>query len=124
MSVSKSRLRAACGLVAAGLLASTCSVAAAATEFDPLLAIPEVLEGGSALPGDHVPPSCPVVWDASQPLTLGAAVDVALCNNAQIRAAWASIKSQAGTLGEARAAYLPTASVSMSRTIDKMRYPG
>ena len=119
MSARTLRVGAACGLVAVGLLASPCG----ASDYDPLLAIPDVLETGVALPGDKAPPSCPVEWDASQPLTLGTAVDVALCNNAQIRSAWASIKGQAATLGEARAAYLPTASVSMSRTADELRYP-
>ena len=120
MSARRLRFRAACGLVAVGLLASPCG----ASDFDPLLAIPDVLETGVALPGDSVPPTCPVELDSTQPLTLGVAVDVALCSNAQIRAAWASIKVQAGTLGEARAAYLPTASISMGRTADEMRYPG
>jgi outer membrane protein len=54
---------------------------------------------------------------------LTAAVDVALCNNPQIRAAWASIKIQAGAVGEARAAYLPTISATASRLRNHTAYP-
>jgi len=92
--------------------------------FDPLLAMPDALEMGVTLPGDTVPPPCPVQKDFSTPLTLGEAADLALCNNPQIQVAWANIKIQAAALGEARSAYLPTLSGSVSRINDEIRYPG
>jgi outer membrane protein len=92
--------------------------------FDPLLVAPDALETGVTLPGDSAPPLCPAQKDFASPLTLGEAVDLALCNNPQIQAAWANIKIQAAALGEARAAYLPTLSASASRINDETRYPG
>lgn len=92
--------------------------------FDPLLAAPAALEMGVTLPGDATPPPCPAQRDLSIPLTLGEAVDLALCNNPQIQVTWANIKIQAASLGEARAAYLPILSGSASRINDKTRYPG
>lgn len=91
---------------------------------DPLHTLPKVIESGVVLPGDAKPVSCPVGKDFSTSLALAEAVDLALCNNPQIRAAWAAIKVQAGAVGEARAAYLPT----LSGTTNYMRthtvYPG
>jgi outer membrane protein len=52
------------------------------------------------------------------------AVDLALCNNPQLKGTWASIKVQAAAVGEARAAYLPTLSVSTSRLQDRTEFPG
>ena len=89
---------------------------------DPLLVAPEVLETGITLPGDGAPVPCPVQKDFSVPLALGEAVDLALCNNPQIKASWANIKIQAGAVGEARAAYLPTLTGSLGRTNDQIRY--
>ncbi len=51
-------------------------------------------------------------------------MDVALCNNPQIRAAWAAIKVQAGAVGEARAAYLPTLSGTTNLMANRTIYPG
>jgi outer membrane protein TolC len=54
------------------------------------------------------------------PLTLADVVDLALCNNPQTRALWASARQQAAQLGVSTAAYLPTlsalASVSNNQT--------
>ncbi|HWQ26129.1 MAG TPA: TolC family protein [Chlorobaculum sp.] len=81
---------------------------------DPLGARPARLHTGALLPdGSFI--ACPSTTDLSQPLELESAVDIALCNNPQIRSAWAAIKIQAGVLGEARAAYLPNMKVSISR---------
>ena len=81
---------------------------------DPLSANPARLRKGATLPdGSFI--ACPASEDLSQPLELDSAVDIALCNNPQIRSAWAAIKIQAGVLGEARAAYLPTMNVSINR---------
>lgn len=94
---------------------------------DPLLAVPEVIDSGTVLPGDAAPPPCPAQYDFdsdfAEPLALAVAVDVALCNNPQIRSVWAAIKIQAGAVGEARAAYLPTISGTASRLRNRTRYP-
>ncbi|MDP2875889.1 MAG: TolC family protein [Holophaga sp.] len=89
---------------------------------DPLRTMPEVVEQGVTLPGDSAPIPCSVQKDFSHPLALGEAVDLALCNNPQIRSTWADIKIQAGAVGEARAAYLPALTGSLSRTNDQIRY--
>ncbi|NTU57672.1 MAG: TolC family protein [Chlorobiaceae bacterium] len=81
---------------------------------DPLGAQPGRLHTGSALPDGSLI-ACPATIDLSEPLEPGSAIDVALCNNPQISSSWAGIKIQAGALGEARAAYLPTMRVSVSR---------
>jgi outer membrane protein len=90
---------------------------------DPLWTRPPVLESGATLPGDAAPAVCPAAPDLSQPLALADAVDLALCNNPQIKAAWASIKLQAGAVGEARAAYLPTITATASRLRTRTAYP-
>jgi len=54
------------------------------------------------------------------PLTLTDVVDLALCNNPQTRALWASARAQAAQVGASTAAYLPTlaatANVSKNRS--------
>ncbi|WP_180278358.1 TolC family protein [Janthinobacterium sp. BJB301] len=79
-----------------------------------------------AQPLDAAP--CPSTHDAgvllTVPLTLPAAVDLALCHNAQVHGAWAGIRLQAAGLGEARAAYLPTLNAGASRVHDRTAYPG
>ncbi len=67
---------------------------------------------------------CPSTYDAGVPLTLPAAVDLALCRNAQVHGAWAGIRLQAAGVGEARAAYLPTLNAGLSRVHDRTAYPG
>ncbi|MCX5875930.1 MAG: TolC family protein [Deltaproteobacteria bacterium] len=89
---------------------------------DPLRTMPEVVDTGVILPGDTAPIPCSVQKDFSRPLALAEAVDLALCNNPQIRSAWADIKIQAGAVGEARAAYLPALTGSLNRTKDQIRY--
>jgi outer membrane protein len=91
---------------------------------DPLRVMPKEIAGGALLPGDSSAAPCPVQKDFAKPLGLGDAVDLALCNNAQIRAAWANIKVQAAASGEAWAAFLPTLSGTVSRINDQTRYPG
>ncbi|MBY0579094.1 MAG: TolC family protein [Burkholderiales bacterium] len=86
---------------------------------DPLQTVPDVILTGVTLPGDGVPVPCPAQKNFAMPLNLGEAVDLALCNNAQIRAAWANIKIQAAATGEARAAYWPTLSGTASRINDQ-----
>ncbi|MGK5030075.1 TolC family protein [Janthinobacterium sp. MDT1-19] len=75
-------------------------------------------------PGELDAAPCSPRYEASVPLTLPAAVDLALCHNAQVHGAWAGIKLQAAGLGEARAAYLPTLNAGVSRVHDRTAYPG
>ncbi len=107
-----------------GSVLVSCPASAFHFMTDPLRAAPPVLETGTTLPGDQAPAPCPVSEDFSQPLSLARAVDLALCNNPQIQAAWADIKVQAAAVGEARAAYLPTLSASVGRLRTNTNYPG
>lgn len=90
---------------------------------DPWYASPEVIRSGVILPGDDGSASCPAQKDFATPLALGEAVDLALCNNAQIKMTWAGIKVSAAAAGEAKAAYLPTVSATLSRLNDQTRHP-
>ena len=92
--------------------------------FDPLSTMPDVVGRERLLPGDPGTLACPVWKDFSTPLALDEAVDLSLCNSPQIREAWAKIKIQAGAVGEARAAYLPTLTGAVSHLSDKTSYPG
>jgi outer membrane protein len=89
---------------------------------DPLRTMPDVVEKGVVLPGDAAPVPCGAPKDFTRPLSLGEAVDIALCNNPQIKSSWAAIKIQAGALGEARAAYLPVLNGALNRTNDQIHY--
>ena len=88
---------------------------------DPLFTAPDLLTDGLRLPGDTDALDCPApvgakdTFDFKEPLALSVAVDMALCRNPQVRYAWAAIKVQAGALGEAKAAYLPTLNASVSK---------
>ncbi|WP_282508504.1 TolC family protein [Burkholderia cepacia] len=90
---------------------------------DPLLSRPSVLDVGPRLPGDDMPVACPSSFDLTKPLTVGDAIDIALCLNPRIRGTWASIRIQAAVLGEARAAWLPTVNGSISQLTTYNRYP-
>lgn len=50
------------------------------------------------------------------PLTLSAAVDLALCRNPNTRSAWATAQQQAAVLGAAEGAYLPTVAATGTET--------
>lgn len=91
---------------------------------DPLGTRPPVLDTGATLPGDATPLLCPPPVDLSESVSLSDVVDLALCSNPQIKAAWASIKVQAAALGEARAAYWPTLSGTVSQLHTSTVYPG
>lgn len=90
---------------------------------DLLHTTPQILEKGVILPGDQAAVACHETKDLLQPLTFDRAVDMALCNNPQLKYSWANIKVQAGALGEARAPYLPTVTGSLNRTHDRTIYP-
>ena len=83
-----------------------------------------LLASAAAQSGEHEAAPCPSAYEASVPLTLPAAIDLALCRNAQVHGAWAGIRLQAAGLGEARAAFLPTLNAGLSRVHDRMAYPG
>jgi len=98
--------------------------------FDPLRTVPPMLSNGIILPGDAAPLPCPNasihpdVEGNPKPLGLIDAIDIALCTNPQLKSSWAAIKVQAAALGEAKAAYLPTASAELSHVDDRTTYPG
>lgn len=76
------------------------------------------------LPGDTSAVACPEMsLEANATLGLAKAIDLALCNNAQLRDAWVNIRVQAAALGQARAAYWPTLSASVSELADRTGYP-
>jgi len=92
-----------------------------ATPFvDPLLTRPPLLDTGNVLPGDTAALPCSGAdQPLPQPLTLGAAVDVALCHNPRLQRTWSTIRQHAAQLGEARAAYLPTLQLGVTRQSDR-----
>lgn len=93
------------------LLAACLAWPQQAAAFDPL-----------GTEGDIAPGPFPATQDAAscdrgkirKPLQLGDVVDLALCNNPQTRALWASARAQAATVGVNMAAYLPTLSAQAS----------
>ncbi|MGE8162797.1 TolC family protein [Paraburkholderia sp. NPDC080076] len=91
---------------------------------DPLLTRPPALDAGTTLRGDASPVACPVEADFAQPLSLTTAVGVGLCHNPQVQGAWAGIRQRAAALGEARSAYLPTLTGSVSQLRNRTGYPG
>ena len=91
--------------------------------LDPLQSRPPQLASGKVLPGDSQAHACDGAPALSSPLSLSDAIDLALCHNPQVQAAWAGIKLQAAQVGEARAAYLPTLNAGASRLSQKTRYP-
>jgi outer membrane protein len=119
------------GKLKLGVLGVVMSASASALEFpytlqDPLFTRPNVLELGSALAGDGGAFACtsasPENLDGKEPLALITAVDMALCHNPQVKSAWAGIKVQAGALGEARAAFVPTLNATVSKLDNETRY--
>jgi outer membrane protein len=91
---------------------------------DPLLARPPLLDTGAVLPGDTAPVACGARPDFTQPLTLSESVDLGLCHAPKISVAWAVIRQQAAAVGEARAAYLPTLTASVTGQRNQISYPG
>jgi outer membrane protein len=117
------------GLTASLLLGGTLATQSragdpAALVSDPLRVQPRALRDGIPLPGDEAVPNCATDFVPRQPLDLERAADIALCNSPKTRVTWERIKEQAGTLGEARAAYLPSASGSYTWQREINTYPG
>jgi len=68
--------------------------------------------------------ACPTALEAGSVLSLAFAVDLALCNNAEVRIAWAGIRERAAAVGVARASYWPNLSVNASELNERAGYPG
>lgn len=91
---------------------------------DPLHVDPPLLRIGSVLPGDAQPVPCAqATRDFTPELSLADAVDIALCGNPTVQAAWAGIKEQASAVGVAKAAYLPSVNGALSGLSDHTWYP-
>lgn len=91
---------------------------------DPMSTIPPRISNGPSFP-DSAPIACPSIVNLSIPLGLTEAIDLTLCNNAQLKYAWAGIKNQAAALGEASSAYFPTANFTYSPHQEtRVKYPG
>lgn len=109
--------------LAFALAASTSSLACAQSleqwSRDPLNAMPAGLADGSLAPA-----TCLEHKALAEPIVLADAIDLSLCNNPQVQAAWAAIKQQAAALGAARAAYLPTLQANLGRLRTRTAYPG
>ncbi len=112
-----------CYLPTAALHARDLEDALTAPFEDPLQTRPKILDRGAQLPGDREPFQCSQGKQFDSPLSLSEAVDIALCNNPQVRVAWTGIKLQAAALGNAESAYLPTLSANASRMRTGTSYP-
>jgi outer membrane protein len=91
---------------------------------DPLRVSPRELSTPQHLPDDTSPPDCSAPVALGRPLSLVDVVDLALCTNPQVKATWAGVKAGAASLGEAKAAYLPTLTAGLSRVQDRTSFPG
>ena len=91
---------------------------------DPLRTLPPIIANGDTLPNDQSPVLCPVQKDFKEVLVLPEAIDIALCNNPQLRSTWVEIKYRAAQLGEARSTYLPTISATATDQKTRTNYPG
>ncbi|MYM86253.1 TolC family protein [Rugamonas sp. FT82W] len=83
---------------------------------DPSVVYADLATNGLQLPRDGGSQTCATADLRGRPLTLVGAIDYTICRNPQLRAAWAVVRQQVNALGEARAAYLPTASLNVGRT--------
>ncbi len=79
----------------------------------------------------HVMPSTPPVLSPAQapcgavparPLTVPDLVDIALCHNPQIAAAWANVRAQAAGIGLAKSNNYPTVSGAVGPTLNRVDY--
>jgi outer membrane protein len=117
MSVKKS------SLAFLALMAATAVNAGDWYPTDPLFVSPAIIDTNQHGLNEQSELNCTSAKAISSPLSLGEAIDVALCNNAQIKVAWASIKQQSAQLGQARATYLPTINVSTTHQYSGIDYP-
>jgi len=70
------------------------------------------------------PAAAPCAVEPTGPLTLPDLVDLALCHNPATAVAWAASRSAAANVGIARAASLPTVSVTVGPTLSRTDYFG
>src|SRR6266513_3106684 len=110
--------------VAASVTVSSRGQEFAPSGSDPLRVDPQVLHQGVRLPGDSQAPGCTESLSRDQPLDLERAASFALCNSPKARATWEAIEVQAGVLGEAKAAYLPSVVSSLTVQRERNLFPG
>jgi outer membrane protein len=67
---------------------------------------------------------CPYDRTSDSEFSLAYAVDLALCSNAEIQIASASVRIRAAELGESRAAYWPSVNATVSEVREITSYPG
>jgi len=93
---------------------------AGAGGIDPFLTYGKVAGSvaGNMLDADDDSDPC-VFGPPAQPLELPEAVERALCNNPQTRAAWAGAKVQTAQVGVARSAYLPAVGATLAYSKQK-----
>jgi len=90
---------------------------------DPLNTRPPILDNGTSMSRDAIHVLCPQSVSVAETLELPDALNLALCNNPEIKMAWAGIKAQASGLGEARSAYLPSIRGTINELSSTTRYP-
>ena len=93
---------------------------ASAGGIDPFLTHGKIARSvtGSMLDDDDASTPC-VFASPTQPLELPEAVERALCNNPQTRAAWAGAKMQTAQVGVARSAYMPAIGATLAYSKQK-----
>lgn len=107
--------------LAVGLLLACRVLPAAAVDWsDPLRSMPDAGAGVAPVVAAR---ACEQVAGPLAGLSLAQALTVALCRHPQLAAARAEIDINAAALGQARAAYLPTASATVSRLRQRTGYP-
>lgn len=82
---------------------------------DPLAAQPPRVGDVPTRMPDGLAPDCGRRAAPEHPVSMLEAVDYTLCSSPAVAGSWAAIKSQAGALGRARAAYFPTLSASLNQ---------
>jgi outer membrane protein len=102
-------------LVGPGVSAAT---SALAERLENPLAVPRLVESAA----EPVAAPCSEALTPGGPLSLAQAMHTALCLNPQARAAGAAIRVQAGTVGEARAAYWPKLNIGVNRLFSRTVY--
>lgn len=91
---------------------------ASAGGIDPFLTESKIASSVTGSMLDDASPPC-VFAPMTQPLELPEAVERALCNNPQTRAAWAGAKMQTAQLGVARSAYMPAIGATLAYSKQK-----
>jgi outer membrane protein len=89
---------------------------------DPLSTVPARLNEGAWLALGDIKPDCLQPDVPRQPVSLIMAVDYSLCRSPEIAGTWAAIKAQSAALGQSRAAYLPSLSVTVNRQRTQSKY--